>query len=60
MLGRLLRLFIVIMLLGVVLRYVLGKQQQQTFGYWINCLALILLLVTLLMWLLYALKTVFW
>ncbi|WP_239323541.1 protein MIGRI [Snodgrassella gandavensis] len=60
MLGRLLRLFVVVLLLGVLLKYVLGKQQKQKLGYWVNCLALILLLITSLMWLLYALEADFW
>ncbi|WP_445081752.1 protein MIGRI [Snodgrassella alvi] len=60
MIGRLLRLFAIVILLGVLLRYVLGRRQKQTLGYWVNCLALILLVVTLLMWLLYVFKSVSW
>ncbi|PIT54038.1 protein MIGRI [Snodgrassella alvi] len=60
MLGRLLRLFVVVILLGVLLKYVLGKQQKRKFGYWVHCLALILLLITSLIWLLYALQSDFW
>lgn len=58
MIGRLLRLFLFVMLLGVLLKYLLGRQQKQVLGYWVNCLAVVLIVISSLILLIFVLKSV--
>lgn len=60
MIGRLLRLFLFVMLLGVLLKYLLGRRQKQVLGYWVNCLALVLIVISSLILLIFVLKSVFY
>uniref|UniRef100_UPI003F880970 protein MIGRI n=1 Tax=Snodgrassella alvi TaxID=1196083 RepID=UPI003F880970 len=58
MIGRLLRLFLFVMLLGVLLKYLLGRQQKQTLGYCVNCLALVLIVISSLILLIFVFKSI--
>ncbi|WP_425314102.1 protein MIGRI [Snodgrassella alvi] len=46
------------MLLGVLLKYLLGRQQKQTLGYWVNCLALVLIVISSLILLIFVFKSI--
>uniref|UniRef100_UPI003F8D3851 protein MIGRI n=1 Tax=Snodgrassella alvi TaxID=1196083 RepID=UPI003F8D3851 len=56
MIGRLLRLLIIVLFLVVIYRCVLRKRNRESINYWVNSLAMILLSMAALICLLYVLK----